>query len=183
MDRNMTPNDFERDAILNTQTYLRHLSFHDERLGEPGAVPVDGIWDSATRDALIRFQESRRLPVTGAVDRATWELLKAEYDRSVAENSPPAMLALFPRYPSGFVIKQGDSGYLAATVNFLLNQLERLYFFQRLPEGGSDVYGEETAALVRDFQKRNAIPVTGNVDRETWDAMAIQHNLLLEHEE
>ena len=179
----MTPNDFERDAILNTQTYLRHLTFHDERLGEQGSIPLDGIWDSATRDALIKFQETRGLPVTGTVDRATWELLKAEYDKSIAENSPPAMLSLFPRYPSGFVIKQGDRGYLAATVNFLLNQLERLYFFPNLPTEFSDIYGDDTAAAVQEFQKRNGIPITGNVDRETWDAMAVQHNLLLEYEE
>ena len=52
----MTPNDFERDAIENIQRYLRHLSFHDDRLGEQGSVPLDGIWDSATRNALIKFQ-------------------------------------------------------------------------------------------------------------------------------
>lgn len=179
----MTPNDFERDAIENIQRYLRHLTFHDDQLGEQGSVPIDGIWDSATRDALIKFQQSRGLPVTGTVDRATWGVLKAEYDASVAENSPPAMLSLFPRYPAGFIIKQGDRGYLAATVNFLLSQLERLYFFPKLPDEGSNIYGEDTAALVRDFQKRNSIPVTGNVDRETWDAMAVQHNLLLEYEE
>ena len=183
MDRNMTPNDFEHDAILNIQTYLRHLSFHDERIGKQGSVPLDGIWDTATRNSLIEFQKSRGLPVTGSVDRATWDILKAEYDRSVAENSPPSMLALFPRYPSGFVIRRGDQGYLAATVNFILGQLERLYFFPKLPDEGSNVYGEDTAALVRDFQKRNGITVTGNVDRETWDALAIQHNLLLEYEE
>lgn len=183
MEKNMTPNDFERDAILNTQAYLRHLTFYDERLGERGSVPLDGIWDAATRDALMNFQQTRGLPVTGTVDRVTWEILKAEYDKSVAENSPPAMLALFPRYPSGFVIKPGDRGYLAATVNFLLSQLERLYFFPKLPDESSDIYSEESAALVRDFQMRNSIPVTGNVDRETWDAMAVQHNLLLEYEE
>ncbi len=179
----MTPNDFERDAIENIQRYLRHLTFHDDRLGTQGSVPIDGIWDSATRDALIKFQQTRGLPVTGTVDRATWDVLKAEYDASVAQNSPPAMLALFPRYPFGFVIKQGDRGYLAATVNFLLGQLERLYFFQKLPEEFSDTYGEDTANAVREFQKRNGITVTGNVDRETWDAMAVQHNLLLEYEE
>lgn len=179
----MTPNDFERDAIFNTQTYLRHLTFHDDRLGERGSVPLDGIWDSATRDALIRFQQTRGLPVTGTVDRATWELLKAEYDKSVAMNSPPTSLALFPRYPAGFVIKQGDSGFLAFTVQHLLRELERLYFFPTAPLEPSGNYDQNTANLVKEFQKRNGIPVTGEVDRETWDAMAIQHNLLLEYEE
>ncbi len=179
----MTPNDFERDAIENIQRYLRHLTFHDDQLGTQGSVPIDGIWDSATRDALIKFQQSRGLPVTGTVDRATWDVLKAEYDESVAENSPPAMLALFPRYPAGFVIKQGDKGYLAFTVQHLLRELERLYFFPTAPAEPTGIYDENTAAIVRDFQKRNFIPVTGNVDRETWDAMGVQHNLLLEYEE
>ena len=179
----MTPNDFERDSILNTQTYLRHLGFHDDKLGEQGSVPLDGIWDSATRDALIKFQQTRGLPVTGTVDRATWDVLKAEYDKSVAENSPPAMLALFPRYPAGFVIEQGDKGYLAATVQHLLRELERLYYFPTAPAEPTGTYDENTAAIVREFQKRNSIPISGNVDRETWDAMAVQYNLLLEYEE
>lgn len=177
------PNDFERDAILNTQKYLRHLTFHDDRIGEQGSVPLEGIWDSATRDALMKFQQTRGLPVTGTVDRATWDILKAEYDKSVAENSPPAMLSLFPRYPAGFVIKQGDKGYLAVTVQHILRELERLYYFPTVPTEPTGIYDENTAAIVRDFQKRNSIPVTGNVDRETWDAMAVQYNLLLEYKE
>ena len=179
----MTPNDFERDAIENVQRHLRHLSFHDDRLGEQGSVPLDGIWDSATRNVLIKFQQSRGLPVTGTVDRATWDILKAEYDASVAQNSPPAALYLFPRYPQGFEIKKGDKGYLVITVQHLLRELERLYHFPTLPQEPSGIYDENTAELVSDFQRRNQINPTGNVGRETWDAMAVQHNLLLEYEE
>jgi len=177
----MATNDFERDHIRNTQRYLRHLSFHDARLGEAGAVPIDGIWNTATRDALMKFQQSRGLRVTGRVDRATWEILKAEYDRSVAENSPPAKLGLFPRYPQGFVLKSGDVGFLVTAVQYILGELERLYSFPEITI--SNVYDDATAAIIRDFQRRNGIKVTGEVDRETWDALAVQHNLLLEYEE
>lgn len=177
----MTPNDFERDAILNIQRYLRHISFHDDSICESGSIPLDGIWESDTRDAIIKFQQSRSLPVTGTVDRQTWNTLKAEYDRSVAENSPPATLALFPRYPIGFKIKKGDHGFLTDTVQYLLEQLERLYLFPDYRPSGT--FDDITEAFVRDFQRRNLINPTGEVDRETWDAMAIQHNLLLEYEE
>ena len=179
----MTPNDFERDAIINTQQYLRHLTFHDDRIGKAGSVPIDGIWDEATKNALINFQRSRGLPPTGSVDRDTWELLKAEYEASIAQNSPPTPLSIFPRYPSGFVIKKGDRSYLAATVNHLLRELERLYYFPDLPVEISNVYDDVTALAVSDFQRRNGIKPTGNVDRETWDAMAIQYNLLLDYGE
>ena len=95
----MTANNFERDAIMNIQRYLRHLSFHEQDIGD---VPLDGIWDRATQDALIEFQKSKGLEPTGSVDRATWDILKAAYDESVALNSPPAMLDLFPRLPLGY---------------------------------------------------------------------------------
>ena len=174
----MATNDFEKDAIRSIQTYLRHLSFHD---GDINPVPIDGIWESETQRATVAFQKKHDLPVTGTVDRATWDVLKQEYDRSVALNSPVVALNLFPRYPSGFVIKEGDSGFLVSAVQYLLEQLERIYYNPKFTSSGT--YDSQTAEAVRDFQRRNLIPPTGRVDRETWDAMAIQHNLLLEYEE
>ena len=77
----MAENNFERDAITNIQRYLRQLSFHDDGIGD---LPIDGIWDRATQDALIEFQKKMGLQPTGTVDRATWDILKADYDRAVA---------------------------------------------------------------------------------------------------
>lgn len=169
---------FEQDAIRNVQKYLRQLSFHSD---DVRTVPIDGIWDEQTRASLTDFQKKHGLPVTGTVDRATFDLLKAEYDKSVALNSPPVKLSVFPREPRGYVAKQGDTGLVTDAVQYLLQELERLYNFPDYTPSG--IYDEATAATVRDFQKRNHIPITGNVDRETWDALAIQHNLLLEYRE
>ncbi|MBQ8409783.1 MAG: peptidoglycan-binding protein [Clostridia bacterium] len=174
----MATNNIERDAIENAQRYLRHLSFHSEEIED---LPIDGIWEEQTRLAVQAFQRQQGLPVTGIIDRATWEILKAEYDKSVAKNSPPASLALFPRYPAGFTIKKGDTGFLTDTVQYLLEQLERLYHFPDYKASGT--FDDLTEAYVRDFQRRNLISPTGEVDRETWDAMAIQHNLLLGYTE
>ena len=169
----MTENIFERDAITDIQTYLRHLSFHSEQIGD---LPIDGIWDRATRDALIAFQTENGLSPTGVADRETYELLKREYDRSVALNSPPASLDLFPRSPIGFELSEGDSGILVDTVQYILGELERLYSFPEIKRSG--VYDYTTASSVKYFQERNNITPTGKVGRETWDALAIQHNLL-----
>jgi peptidoglycan hydrolase-like protein with peptidoglycan-binding domain len=175
-----TDSEIERDAIRNVQKYLRHLSFHSSEIND---LPVDGIWDSATKEALKVFQREEGLYESGIVDRETWDLLKQRYDESVAMNSPPAYLALFPRFPIGFEIKPGDRGYLVVTVQHLLRELERLYFFPDLPSDISGEYDEQTESAVKEFQRRNHIAVTGRVGRETWDAMAVQNNILLNYSE
>ena len=71
----MNTNAFERDAISNTQKYLRQLSYHD---GDIPPVPIDGIWDTETVRALTAFQRKNGLAPTGRVDRATFELLKLQ---------------------------------------------------------------------------------------------------------
>lgn len=166
-------NIFERDAIRDIQTYLRHLSFHGDGIGD---LPIDGIWDSATRDALIAFQRDMGLEPTGTVDRNTYDILKMEYDKSVALNSPPARLDLFPRSPMGYAISEGETGILVEVVQYILGELERLYSLPEIKRSG--VYDSATADAVKYFQERNGIEPTARVDRETWDAMVVQHNLL-----
>jgi lipoprotein-anchoring transpeptidase ErfK/SrfK len=62
----------------------------EQRLADLGfwTGPVDGVWDGATRQALIAFQKIQNARPTGRLTRAEWNAL------SVA--TPPR-----PRYPSG----------------------------------------------------------------------------------
>ena len=62
----------------------------------------------------------------------------------------------------------------------MLGELERIYYFPNFKI--SNIYNENTSDAVRDFQRRNSIDESGRVDRETWDAMATQHNILLSNE-
>ena len=169
----MDNNIFERDAIMNTQRYLRQLSYHDDDINP---VPIDGIRDSETERAIVAFQRKNGLSPTGRVDRATWELLKVRYDESVAQNSPPAKLDIFPRIPQGFSVGEGDEGFTVTAIQYILGELEQLYTHGNITPSG--IYDTSTADLVRLFQRKNGISITGRVDRETWDAMAVQHNLL-----
>jgi peptidoglycan hydrolase-like protein with peptidoglycan-binding domain len=70
----------------------------------------------------------------------------------------------------------GERSFLAVAVQHMLDELEKIYLFSILSSSG--VYDEITAANIREFQARNRINATGEVDRETWDALAVQFNLL-----
>ena len=96
----------EAQAIQNLQTYLRQLSYHD---GSIKAPPIDGIFDTDTRQSLMDFQASKDLPQTGVADQALWELLYATYRTSLAQNSPPVRMEIFPLLPLDAEFKKGDS--------------------------------------------------------------------------
>ena len=66
----------EKDAIYKLQTYLRAQRLVNEDFP---SLPVDGVFDTQTKDALIEFQKNNGLNPTGTVDKNTWELLYTQY--------------------------------------------------------------------------------------------------------
>ena len=161
-------NSNEREAIRNLQTYLRQLSYTDQSIASP---PIDGIFDTVTENSLKAFQRRSALPESGVADRATWNRLYEEYLLSLAKNSPPEQLPLFPRVPDGYYLSLGDEYYLVSIIQLLLNEL-RIIYDSFIPLVVSGVFDEATEANVIDFQNRNQLPATGRVDTATWDRIA-----------
>ncbi len=162
------PNNNERDAIRNLQTYLRQLSYTDSNIASP---PIDGIFDTVTESSLRAFQRRSSLPESGVADRATWNRLYEEYLLSLGQNAVPAPLSLFPRVPDGYSLSRGDEYYLVSIIQLLLNEL-RIIYDTFIPLVVSGIFDEATEANIIDFQSKNQLPVTGRVDRATWDRIA-----------
>lgn len=162
----------EREAILNLQRYLRQLSFVNNKIPTP---PQDGIYGTRTREAVSAFQESTGLPPTGEVDLVTWERLFAAYEKSLVRESAPVPLAQFPRLSEGYALREGDESFLVRLMQYALSELETIYpDLDTVRETG--IYDEATAEGVKGLQKRVGLPATGEVDRETWDALAAIYN-------
>lgn len=167
----------QKDAILNLQTYLRAQSLVDENAP---SVPIDGIYDSQTRYALTEFQRKNGLAPTGVADCTTWELLYAQYLDILDDTSLPAPVIPFPSYPSDYKIRLGDKNFLVATVQFMLNEIGVIYnVIDTLEIDG--VYGAKTAEIIRNFQERGGLPVTGEVDRRTWAILARIYNISMHY--
>ena len=168
----MPQHDNQKEAIRNLQRYLRQLAYFDDTLGE---VPIDGIFDSATEDALRAFQETEHLPLTGRADLATWEALFAAYNRSLEQKAPPKQIAHFPRLPENYTIEVGEVQFLVSVIQNALRELSAIYDdLGEVPLSGE--YDEATARAVRVFQEKQGLPATGSVDRTTWNALADAYN-------
>jgi peptidoglycan hydrolase-like protein with peptidoglycan-binding domain len=157
----------ESDARRNLQKYLRQLAYFDPNIP---FVPIDGNEGSNTTDALRAYQARRGLPVTGVADQETWEALYEDYLISLEEEAPPVGFSPFPSEPKNYALKLGDEGFPVSAVQYILEEIA--VFFPIAPVKVSGIYDDATRDAVSEIQVRYLLPVTGEVDKLTWNALA-----------
>ena len=169
----------ERESIANLQRYLRQLSFEYEQIPAP---PVDGIFDTATEDAVRAYQTMKRLPITGAADLATWTLLFDDYEQSLTRNTRGNGFYIFPRTPMDYVLSPNEEQFLVQVIQYILNEL-RLLYDDIPPNAQNGKYDDATRQGVITFQRRHGLDETGLVDRTTWNALADAHRRMTDRGE
>ena len=114
------------DSVVRTrylQEMLRYLAYV---LNEPELmVDVTGAYNDQTVRAVRHYQETRRLPVTGVVNLATWEALTAEYLLE-RELRIPVMIRAIPDIASHATLP-GQRGDEVLMLQSLLNALRHDY--------------------------------------------------------
>lgn len=163
----------QKQATKMMQRYLRRLSYTGKN---SRALAIDGIFDTATRDALMEFQKSAGLKANGIADKLTWDTLFAEY--RLAESSKERLpLYLFPEAPSNYAVSEGDTLMLVSVIQLLLAELSVTYdVLENIVVSG--VYDRRTADAVREFQRINGLDATGKVDRATYNRIALEYSIL-----
>lgn len=164
----------EKQAITQLQRYLRRLSY--EGLGGK-RVPIDGIFGTATQEALSEFQRENGLTVTGTANKTTWDALFAEYMRVTEDERSTEGLYFFPLDRQDFSVSAGDSFMLVNIIQLLLTELRTAYgIFEDVTESG--VYDGDTEKAVREFQKLNGLTPSGEVDAATWNRIVREYSNL-----
>lgn len=149
-----------QDAILNLQKYLRAISFADERVTRP---PLDGIFDSATEDAVRSFQASRNLNASGVVDRTTWDAIYEEYKALALIEELP----FFPSYPTDYAARLGEESSFVSIIQILLQELSSVYdAFESVEITG--IFDTSTEQAIRELQRASGLEITGELDRNTY---------------
>lgn len=160
---------FVAQPIRSLQTMLRVIAENDRTL--PSVVP-DGIYGADTVNAVSAFQRRSGLPITGVADQATWEAIVAAYEPALVEaaEAEPLVIILNP----GQVIRRGESDPNLYLVQAILIVLSEAYASIPAP-AVTGVLDIPTANALSEFQSMNLLPVTGELDKNTWRYLALHY--------
>lgn len=153
---------FVEQPIRSLQTMLRVISEDDPRL--PTVVP-DGIYGPSTMHSVTAFQRLYGLPITGITDQETWDKVVSVYELALISIGPaePIEIILQP----GETFRLGDSNAYIYLLQSILIQLstENPTIIAPTHNGTFD---NPTSDALSAFQLLAGLPVTGEMDKNTW---------------
>lgn len=168
-------------ADENVRTMQRMLNRISENYPAIPKIPaVNGVFDEATRSAVRKFQELFNLTTDGIIGKATWYKIQFVYNNSkLVTNLLSERVALedVDRYFTG-TQRIGNRGDIVTFIQFYLNTIAD--FYEKIPPVKIDgIFGPKTRAAVMAFQQAYGLPITGAVDRNTWDRIQQLYNSIL----
>lgn len=159
------PPAFTRGPVSTLQEMLRTISFVDQTI--PFLRPT-GQFDEATLASVLRFQQQNGLPVTGKVDRQTWDAIMEVFLKAYSQLSSPRALALFSSGDNA--IQPGQSAPILHPIQGMFRALsDTLEGITAAPSTG--VLDEGTQANLRWLQGHAGLPETGSLDQATWQIL------------
>lgn len=162
----------EEFYIKEIQKFLRLLSTLDNDMTP--LIP-DGIYGPETREEVIKFQRLNGIPATGIVDFVTWNILYNEYKKALEFSRKAEYILPFGEVADGTSVSAEDSGNIVYIIQIMLQTLGIVYR-ELIDQPINGVYDEMTQKNIREFQIKNNLEPTGNVDIVTWNRLADSYN-------
>ena len=168
----MRPNEsFIGQPIRSLQTMLRVIAEDD-----PTHVRIvpDGIYGPETMAAVSAFQRKHGLQVTGITDQSTWEAIVAIYEPALVrlDEAEPVNILLNP----GQIIRRGERHPNVYLIQAMLAVLSEVYDSITMP-GLTGILDHPTSDALNAFQYLTGLPMTGELDKNTWKHLALQYPL------
>ena len=133
------------------------------------SVALSGNFDENTLEAVMRFQREFLPPVTGVVDRRTWEAIRSKWEGAQSKLDPPRPVRAFPG--NGRQAEPGEWKEYLALPQSMFQSLSR-YFNGILPGGQDGLHDENSVENVRWLQRKAGLKPTGIMDQPTWNALS-----------
>ena len=154
------------NLISEIQNYL--INIRNIYSSLPALYPT-GVYDAQTRKAVYEFQNMKGLPPTGSIDILTWnELIRENNEHVKRTQKPHKMLVATHDFEE---VKIGDEKDIVFTIKIILNSFHKKFSNYHELEI-TNLYNTETEETIKMFQERSMLPVTGIVDKDTWNTMA-----------
>lgn len=165
-------------AVSNLQFFLNFIGNFDPYVP---SVAIDGIFGSATRNAVEAFQEQYGLPVTGVMDAESWNTMYRAY-RGILSTLPDGYLGSVTEPYPGVPLTLGSSGEDVRVLQEYLNFIAGYY--PEIPALTVDgVFGEATLAAVNTFERIFGLEVLPVVEFVTWSKICEVYRSLYDGEE
>lgn len=156
--------------VQSVQVRLNRISTNYPAI--PKINPVNGVFAQSTENAVRKFQNIFGLAEDGVVGRATWYKIQLVYNgvKRLSELDSEGLTAeeLSRQLPER--LSEGSRGDGVRTVQYFLSYIA-VYSSLVAPIAIDGIYGPKTASAVSDFQREYGLPVTGEVNEETYSAL------------
>lgn len=152
------------------QYFLAIVGEYYDELPRWQAAQVDGLFGPQTRAAVAAYQQLVGLPVTGVVDRATWDALVSTYLSVRAVQPVPGWLAEQPTLADVFLV-EGMRGAAVLAAQQLIDTVALGY--PEVPTVAEDgIFGAQTRDAVSVIQSLLGLPATGAIGPLTREGLA-----------
>lgn len=136
------------------------------------SLDIDGYFGPKTKEAVMEFQKSMNLPVTGFVDDNTWTVLYNNVLNILTTLTPSSVMIPNLNYP-GVILARGMERPSVLIVQELLAFISShipsiTYVPYNLVDG---VFGPITESAVITFQQHFGLEPSGIVDETTWNKL------------
>ena len=166
------------NPVLAIQRDLRRIKKNYPAI--PDITNTLGIYDEETFNAVKKFQEIFNLPQTGIVDKATWYKIKYVYT-SVKKLSDLYSEGISEEEATFLYTDRLDYGDTGIEVEYIHYFLDAIAFLDkdipRLPT--NSIYNNNTITMVKAFQEKYNLPVTGVFTYSDWQVLKNAYNNIL----
>lgn len=170
-----------QDPVLNQpiqglQIMLRTIAY---ALDTIPVVNPDGIFGPATETALRAFQKEYGLPVTGVADEATFNRVVEVYalaQELIALAESPVLY-----FPASLKIAPGQSHPHIYLVQAMFTAIHTSFPEFRILEL-TGVLDGNTEYNIKLLQQLSLLPITGTVDKVTWNRLCLLYRILFDRE-
>ena len=152
--------------VRNIQYLLAYTAQFYDTIPE---IAFDGIYGPSTENAVRAFQQTFDLPVTGAVDFDTWDVLYRTYLGFISTIPFKYTEGVTLPYP-GIPLRLGAESEVVRLLQEYLNDIAQV--FPQIPTvNPTGYFGPQTEAAVIAFQNMENIEPPGTVAAATWNAI------------